>query len=49
MLEFYCNCCGCEFVEGECILDVDNGYVVCPNCGAEHYEDEDDYITAYGF
>lgn len=48
--EFYCNCCGLEFSSADSDVQFDEveGYVMCPECGAEHIEGEDDYITVYG-
>lgn len=43
MFEYHCNCCGYDFFK-------EQGYnesadvIVCPECGATRWDDDDDYI-----
>ena len=43
MLDYHCNCCGYDFFEEEG-YNISADVVICPNCGAARWDDDDDYI-----
>ena len=47
MTKYYCNGCGFEFTEEEADKHEHNtDVIICPMCGAERWDDEDDYIIS---
>ena len=43
MTVYYCNACGFEFTEEEAYKhDHNPDVIICPMCGAERWDDDDD-------